>query len=171
MRTIEVGGTVAQAAKAGDVAPIRIEVVNKTRTVAITHEKVAVRHDGRVSRLVLSHVGIFRTQLIGIEAAQLAAIRRAHGDDLPIVIGDPVTVLALLFGNFKSMSAWKAILPRRAENAGFGIGNEIVTYIVGKRNDSPSTILGDAVAIPHRILIAIEQAPMPMRAIAKSALS
>src|ERR1700693_1118417 len=156
MRTIEIGGTVAQAAKAGDVAPVRIEVVNKTRAVTITHEKVAVRHDGRVSRLVLGHVGIFRTQRLGVEPSQFAAIRRAHGNDLPIVIGDPVTIFAVLIGNFKSVSAWKASLPRRAENAGFGIGNEIVMCMVSKRNDAASAILGDAVTIPHRIMSAIE---------------
>src|ERR1700733_6731785 len=141
MRTIEIGGTVAQAAKAGDVAPVRIEVVNKTGTVTITYEKVAIRHDGRVSRLVLSDVGIFRTQRLGIEASHLAAIRRAHGNDLPIVIGDPVAVFAVLIRNLKSVGAWKASLPRRAEHTGFGIGNEIVMCMVSKRNDLPGAIL------------------------------
>src|ERR1700685_3712993 len=165
MGTIEVSGTVALAAKAGDIAPIRIEVVNKTRTVTITHEEVAVRHDGCVGGLVLSHVGIFRLQGLGIEATQLPAIRRAHGNDLPIVIGDPVTVFAMLIRNFKSVSARKAILPRCVQSAGFGVGDEIVMCMVSKRNDSPGTILGDAVAIPHRIMIGIEQAPVSMRPI------
>jgi hypothetical protein len=87
------------------------------------------------------------------------------------VIGNPIAVFALMVLDFQAVGGGEAVLPGQKKSSTFIVGNKIIVRIVGKQNDAPVSVFGDAMAVFYWIVGTIEHAPVAMRAIAERVLT
>jgi hypothetical protein len=75
------------------------------------------------------------------------------------MVGDPVSVLAIVLDDIETMCSGKPMLPCTGEASRLAIGDEVVVSIVRQQHDPAVAIQADAVTIPDRILVGVQSTP------------
>src|ERR1700730_1369526 len=145
MRFLEIARLITFASETGNVAPFRIEVMDETRTVSVTHKEVPVGQDGGIRRMVLAQVGILGGESLRAGLSEFFSVWGTHRHHLSIVVSNPEAILALVIGDRESMGSRKARFPRGNKVTGLAVGDEIIAGVVRQHHDPTETILLDAV--------------------------
>ena len=86
MKFVETSWRIAEG---GDVAPLRIEMMDKARAVTVADKEISVRSDSRVCRVIFAEIRILRRHNVRTNTPQFVSIGRDDRETLPAALPDP----------------------------------------------------------------------------------
>lgn len=170
MRLPPVLRPVTRPAERRDVAPVRVELVDVVRAVAVADVEVAVRYDRDVGWTILRNVGVLVRDGLGAHAAQLAPVWGAERHDRHPMVGKPEQLVAGVVARPQRMRVLETVFPRADHPAALVVGDDVVARVVREEERPPLTILRDGVAVLDWVLRAVQPTPRGIEPVAEGPL-